>query len=111
MSSRPQPQGVAQATDAPVRAERTVERRELKPACVQLARQLARRVEAARVRTPVRRDAQTGVQADPDLVPQRVPARHVSPDQSHAPHRAIPTTPLRLSVHGRTFGVVIRWPW
>ena len=28
----------------------------------------------------------------------------VSPDHIHAPHLAIPMTPLRLSVQGRTFG-------
>src|SRR5207249_7764257 len=78
--------GRAQAPDAPVRAERAVERRELKPARVQFARQLARGVEAARVRTPVRCDAQTGVQADPDLVAQCVPARlRIARPQPRAP--------------------------
>src|SRR5262249_58191938 len=78
--------GRAQPPDAPVGAERTGERRELKPARVKLARQLARGVEAARVRAPVRRDAQTGVQPDPDLVAQRVPARlRIARPQPRAP--------------------------
>ena len=47
-------------SSAAVRAERFVERRELKPTRVKLASSLTRGVEAAGVGTPARRDAQTG---------------------------------------------------
>ena len=60
---------------APVRTERPAERRELVPARVQLARQLAVRVEAADVRAPERADAQRVVEADRDLGLERLPRR------------------------------------
>jgi hypothetical protein len=70
-----QPHGQAKLPGAAVRAEERAEGAELKPAQVQLGRELVGGEKSARVCAPVRNATEPGVQGVGDLGPQRRPLR------------------------------------